>query len=299
MEEMNVSIKQEVGSISLNFEEMKQYLEGRLEEYRGAVFTDDSIKMAKACVAQLRKEQTALKTRITEVKKDYMKPFDEFKEKADELVKLYDTPIQFINEQVVDFEERRKSAKREAIKKIFEEYAADVKEYISLEKIYSSKWENATFKEKDIIEEITGVVESVKEAVATITGMNSEATQEALNLYKTNLSLTGAITYINNYEQQKIAILQKENERKRQEEIDRIREEERKKLLEEQEQKLKQERMIEEAKEEGRQEVIEDLSTEIESDTKEYIYKVTLGVKSKESFEMYMDSVGIDYEVLE
>lgn len=59
MENMQVVVKQEAGKISFNFEEMKQFLNERLEEYRTAFFTDESIKDAKKYVTFLRKEGMA------------------------------------------------------------------------------------------------------------------------------------------------------------------------------------------------------------------------------------------------
>lgn len=298
MEDLQVMIEQQAGAVSFNFNEMKEYLNNRLEEYRGAVFTDDSIKTAKACTAQLRKEQAAFKSRVSEVRKEYMKPFDEFKSKADELILLYDEPINFINGQVSDFEERRKEEKKKVILRIYGEVAADVKEYIPLDKIYNPKWENATYKEKDIVKDISEAAEGTRQAIATIEKMNSEAVPKALELYKRSLSLTDAITYINNYERQKAEILAREQEKQKQAEIEKIREEERKKVLAEQEQERKLQEAVSEAKEEGKQEAIEILTPEAEEKTQEYMYKFTLGEKAKETLEMYLDSVGITYKLI-
>lgn len=299
MENLQVVINQTAGTISMNFEEMKSFLNQRLEEYKGAVFTDDSIKSAKSCTAQLRKEQSALKSRITEVKKEYMQPFDNFKEKADELVRLYDEPILFIDGQVKAYEERRKSEKREEIKVIYSELAQEVSEYIPLEKIYNSKWENVTYKKSDIKKEIYDLVVSTKQAIETINGMESEACEKALLMYKQDLSLTNAITYINNYERQRAEILLKEQERKRREEEERIRREEREKIEAAQQAEREKAIAVEEAKEQAVQEMIESLTPDdFTSKTNLYEYRMALNNDMKEKLEMYLDSVGIDWELM-
>lgn len=295
MSEKEVLVTQELGEVNFNFEEMKEYLNQRVEEYRNAVFTDESIKFAKSCVAQLRKEQTAFKSRITETKKEFMKPFDEFKKKADELVALYDEPINFINGQVEDYERRRKAEKKEAIVNLYNELVTELNEYIPLEKIYNPKWENVTYKLADIKKEIVEVATSVEEAVKTIEGMDSEAAPKALELYKRDLSLTNAISYISNYERQKAEILLREQEKRKQEEIEKAREEERKRIAEE----ARQAEIIEEAKEQARAEVIDSLSVMPEEQTKDYIYSISLGEESKKSLEMYLDSIGVAWEILE
>lgn len=298
MEDIQVIISQQAGTINFNFEEMKQFLNDRLEEYRGAVFTDDSIKSAKGYIAKLRKEQSALKSRISDVKAEYMGPFEVFKEKADELVRLYDAPICFIDGQVKDFEKRRKTEKREVIKSIYEKYAADVTEYIPLEKIYNPKWENVSFKKNAIVEEICNIVETVRRDVVTINGMDSEACKEALTIYKQDLSLANAIAHINNYERHKAEILTMERVRQRKEEEERIRREEREKLKAEIRAEAEREAAVAEAKEQGASEVIENLIPDFQGECLIYKYKMSLSPDAKEKLEMFLDSVGIEWELV-
>ena len=55
---------------------------------------------------------------------------------------------------------------------------------------------------------------------------------------------------------------------------------------------------VEHARETGAQEVIESLTPDTEEDTQLYEYRVALSEKGKEAFEMYLDSVGIDWEII-
>ena len=310
MEAMQVIVKQEAGKISFNFEEMKQFLSERLEEYRAAVFTDESIKDAKKYIAMLRKEQQAFKSRISDVKKEYIRPFEEFKKTADELVILYDEPINFIDGQVKDYEERRKEEKRQKIDEIYDAAVPeDLKEYIPLSKIYNERWENATFKENDVVKEIKEVSVSVSSAISTITGMHSDAVPKALSAYKNDLSLTAAISYINNFEAQKAEILRKEQERQHQEELERVRREERERIAAEQkaaaekeaaDRKAEEEKAVavEQARETATQEVIESLIPDTDGEWVSFDYHISLNADSKTKLEMYMDSVGIEWELV-
>lgn len=298
MEDVQVIINQQAGAISFNFEEMKQFLDNRLEEYRRAVFTDDSIKSAKAYTAKLRKEQAAFKSRIADVKKEYMHPFDQFKARADELVELYNEPISFINGQVKDFEERRKTEKRKEISAIYRETAAGLSEYIPLERIYNPKWENATFKKNDIKKEILEITASTRQAVETIKAMDSEACEKALALYRQDLSLPDAIACVNNYERQKAEILQKEQERKCREEEERIRQTEREKIEAEQRAEREKTTAVETAREQAVKEVIAELTPELSGQTNLYEYRMSLTDDGKRKLEMYLDSVGIEWELI-
>ncbi len=234
---------------------------------------------------------------------------------------MFDEPIELINGQVKAFEEERVKKKRELIKSVYEEIVPDeIREYARLCSIYNPKWENATFKEKAIRDEISTFLDEVEKDIATINGMESDAIEKALSMYKDNLDLSSALSYINNFERQKQEILLREQERRRKEEEERVRREERERILAEQRAKEAQEaaigqkelekeealrmaekekaREIEQAKTEAAQEVIESFIPDSDDDTELYEYRISLSADAKEKLEMYMDSVGIEWEMM-
>lgn len=305
----NMVISQQEGVIRCDFESVKAKLLQRLEEYKGAVFTEDSKNVAKAEVASLRKEKKDFSDRVKEVKADYMRPYLDFEQKAKELIALYDEPINLIDGQVREFEEKRRAEKRERIHAIYCENVGAVASYIPLERIFNSRWENATMKEKDIAKEILELAVSVQTAIDTIEAMQSEVTDRALEVYKKNLSLPEAMTYINNYEKQKQEILSRERERKIREEQERIRREERERIEEERRIQAEKEEIIrkaeaekaaavEQAREETAQNVIDGFIPDLEGESNLYEYRMDLTSDAKEKLEMYLDSVGIDWELM-
>lgn len=310
MEEVRTVITQESAKISCNFEQVKQAIQSVLAEYKGAVFTEDSKAYAKKHVASLRAQKKTFQDNLKEEKKKYMQPWEEFEAQAKQLINMYDEPIDLINGQVQAFEEKRIAEKKQLIEKIYSEMIAEeLLQYIPLEKIYNAKWENATFKERDIRQEMFELSEKTKKDIQTISNMESDAVPKALSMYQTSLDLTEAISYINSYERQKQEILAKEQERKRQEEEERIRREEREKMLaeqrarEEQEEALRQAEIeknvaVEQAKEEGAQEVIDSLIPDADGETSLYEYRISLSEDAKKKLEMYMDSVGIEWELI-
>jgi hypothetical protein len=320
MEEVRAVIVQHEGTVSCNFEEVEGYIKERLKEYDGAIFTEESKGYAKKELAKLRAEKKELNDNLRDAKKKYMAPWDAFEPKAKELINLFDEPITLIDGQVKAFEEDRIAQKKALIEAIYTELVGDLADIIPLERIYNPKWENATMKEKAIREEVLAQATAARIALDTIHGMHSDAETKALDVFKQTLSLPEAISCINAYEAQKAEILRKEQERKREEELERIRREEREKLeaerkvleereaqrraaeeaLEAQRRQLEEEKQIavEQARETGAQEVIESLTPNAEEDTQLYEYRVALSEKGKESFEMYLDSVGIDWEMI-
>lgn len=250
MGELQVRVGNQLGNIEFNYEELKDNLTIMMSAYEGAEFTEDSSNIAKKESATLKKIKKALSDRRIEIKKEYMKPYDDFEAKVKELTSLIDKPIELIDAQVKAFDKKKKAEKREKIQTLYTELIGGLGEYLPLSKIYNVKWENSSTSMKSVQEEIETVISSTDMAVSTIKGMNSEVTDKALEQFKADLSLANAISYINKHEQLKAEILareeqkrKEEEERKRLAEIERVKSEERKKIAEEE--KAERERLAE------------------------------------------------------
>lgn len=214
-----LKIAQNNGKIEFNFEELKADLEKQLAAYTGLVFTEETVKEGKKSVAELNKLKKDISDRRIEVKKEHMKPYDEFEKKVKELGEMIDKPIFLIKDQLEDFEKRRIEARKQEIQNIYTESISDMAEFLPLNRIYNSKWENATTSKKTIKEDIETKVLNTQNDLKIIKDMPTDATEKAIEAYKTTLQLSDAITYINRYEQQKKDILERqEEERKRAEE---------------------------------------------------------------------------------
>lgn len=331
MENEILVITQEEGRLKLNYEEVKEYLNGYLEEYRTACFSEESKTTAKAIVAKLRKEKKSAADALRKRKNEYLEPWLAVEEQAKELIAMFDEPINNIDGWIKAGEEERREAKRKIIRQIYDECVGEISEYLPLEKIYDLKWENATVSRKSIQEAMMSLAYSVTKAVETIKGMNSDAVEKALLLYRQNLSLSDAVAYINNYEQQKAEIQRREQERIRREEEERIRREERERIEAERRaeaQRLEAVRKVEEEKQEqlkkaeeekaaalrqaeeekqaavaeakavATQEVIDGLIPDVEGETRLFEYRMALTEDAREKLELYMDSVGIEWEMI-
>ena len=223
MQEINLLVEQKNGSIETNFEEIKAALAAGLEEYKGMVFTAESQPEAKKTVASLRELKKAMNDRRIEIKKKFMEPYTNFEAQVKELDKLIDEPIDFISGQIEEFERRRVEAKKAMICEIYTGIMAEhgtVMEYLPLDRIYDSRWENSTTTQKAITEAITAHVEHVEKDLDTIRAMESEFEDKGLAKYRATLELSDAIATMNQYQKQKEEILKRqkeEEERKREE----------------------------------------------------------------------------------
>ena len=198
-------------------------------------------------------------------------------------------------------EEKRVQERRAEIEAAYQELASDdLQDYIPLETIYGSKWNNATTNMKSIRKEISDIVTKTRNEISVISSMNSDKVSDALNLYMANRDLTKAIEYINRYEARKKEILEQQRKEEaervealRREEIERIRREERERIAEE-------ERIKNEAKKEAIKEiktVDEKAAAPLsEAQSMKVVYTVVATPEEIQEIEMAFTSLGIYFE---
>lgn len=216
MKNTQIKVTQNAGTIAFNFEEIKEQLSAEMAHYKGMLFTEETKKEAKETVAALRKLKKEVSDRRIEIKKAYLQPYDDFEAKVKELDALINEPIAFISEQVAEFERRRVEEKKKLIGEIYAGIMAEhdfVAEYLPLDRIYDSKWENATTTQKAITEAIADRVERMERDLSTIREMQSEFEDKGLAKYKSTLELSDAIAVMNQYQKQKEEIMRREKER--------------------------------------------------------------------------------------
>lgn len=293
MDELKVIIEQKNGVISFeNFEELKKQLNGYLEQYREARFTEESKTFAKGVVAGLRKLKKAVNDRKIEVKKAYMQPYEEFEACTKELMALIDEPIGLIDSQVKEFEKKKAEERKRLIEKIYGEKAGDLAEYAPLARIYSDKWENASTTKKKIEEEMVQALFGVNMDIQSLKLMrvDSDVIEFALDKYKAGDTAVESMRKANEFAE----LMDK---RKKAEE-----EAERKRLEEEAAKTVP----VTEEEKETVMEAIWGTAPEEEAEpselpfvtpsTRSAVYRIVASDKEIRDLEMYMNSVGISFE---
>lgn len=327
MNELQVKVDQVPGQINFNYEEIRENLSQMMDLYKDAVVTEENKAASKKEVASLRRIKKAIDDSRKEVKQECLKPYQEFEAKAVALMSLVDEPIMLIDKQVKEFDEKQKAEKCQKIRDAYNEMIGDLVEYLPFDKAYNHKWETTSVSLKKAREELQAVISSTWLAVETISAMQSDATQEALDIYKRTLDMAAAIQHINDYERKKAAILlreeqrrREEEERKRQDEIDRARAEERHRVAEEERirEEERQKLQAEQEREDTKEAVQGFFSTEPEpepevggfwqhfdndepkgfdTDVKETVFcKIVATMDELNQVEMAFNSIGIDFE---
>ncbi len=231
MEEISVVVGTNLGSIDFDFEALKKSVEEVSSSYKGIIVTEDTIVNSKNDVAYLRKLKGQLDDKRKQVKTTYLEPLTEFETKIKEATALIDAPILELTAQMDQYEADRKLSKKKDIEKLYKTLVDDdIREYVPLNKLYQSKWENKTVTMKSIENELVSTIESARMSVETIKNMNSDATDKALALFKQEMNLPNAIALINKYEIEKIQILERERAKKEREALEQARREEQERI---------------------------------------------------------------------
>lgn len=172
--------------IETNFEAVDAYLTEAMEPYTQMVVTEDSIGDAKKTLAQLRKLKDGINAQKIAVKREWMKPYTEYEDKAKQLMSRVEAGISNIDGQVKDYDSRRKEQKLQELKDYFDQEASRyrVEEYLDWNLIRNPKWANASFSVEDAEAEISGIITSTSGDVDYITGMGSPFEAAMLEEYR-------------------------------------------------------------------------------------------------------------------
>lgn len=179
-----------VQDISWNNEELKAEISAKMEDYKGLVFTEETIKEAKKDRASLNKLRSAFEDERKKIKKLYMDPYNRFEKQVKEVIALIDEPIRLIDAQIKEVEENKKLQKRKEVEELFE--SIGFQNFVSLHQIWDEKWLNASVPMTKIEEQMKSEMYRIGEEVVTISRL-PEFSFEAMDVYKKTLDLTQAI----------------------------------------------------------------------------------------------------------
>lgn len=190
--------------ITFNYDELKVWVEEKAEEYTVTAYTPETIKNAKSDRASLNRLKKSLNDERIRLEKEYMKPFEGFKEQVKELIGIIDKPAQLIDKAVKEVEENEKKAKEEEIRLHFR--TMEKPDWLQIEQIWNPKWLNKTVTMKAIREEMQASVEKIENDLATLAEL-PEFGFEASKVYESTLDMNKALN-----EGKRLAEIQKQKE---------------------------------------------------------------------------------------
>lgn len=157
-----------VQKIEWNFEELKVEIAAAAQEYEVSLYTDDTMKRAKADRAKLNKFVEAINSKRTEIRRQLLKPDEQFREEVKELTGIVQKAIDNIDSQIKDYECRQREEKTAKIREFYEENIHDIGEYLPFDRVMKPQYANVSTTMKSIKEEILSLIQKVDEGLAIL-----------------------------------------------------------------------------------------------------------------------------------
>lgn len=182
-----------VKEIQWNHEEIKAEVAEKMKEYRTLVYTEDTIRMAKDDRATLNKFRTALDNERKKIKKQCMAPYEAFEAQVKDIIAIVDEPIQLIDSQIKEVEERKRAEKKGKIFDYYEEHIGTLKAVLPFDKLFRPEYLNASKTMKSITAEMQEAMARVNADLDTIEGFGSKYELQIKDVYLKTLNLSEAM----------------------------------------------------------------------------------------------------------
>lgn len=160
--------------IEWNFEELKQEITTASREYEASVYTDDTTKAAKADRAKLNKFVDALNGKRAEIRKQLLKPDEQFGQEVKELTGIVQRAIDNIDSQIKGYEKRQRDEKTAKIREFYDDNIGDLEAYLPFEKVMRPEYANASTTMKSVQGNITAMIQKVAEGLAILNEVESK-----------------------------------------------------------------------------------------------------------------------------
>ena len=185
--------KMDIPSIpEFNFEELKKDLQEKTTKYENIIYNDNEIAQAKKDRADLNKLKKAINDKRIAMEKEYMQPFNEFKNKVKEILDILEKPIASIDSQVKNYETQVAAAKKAYIEEYFK--TSSPYEWLKLEQVFNQKWLNSSTSKKSIEDDLQLTYNMIESELKSLDTLDYK--DEALETYKKTLSMNAVLSRV-------------------------------------------------------------------------------------------------------
>lgn len=175
--------------IVFNYDELKAELQKKADMYASIVYTAETVKDAKADRANLKSLQKALNDERIRREREFMEPFNEFKSKINEIIRIIDTPVMTIDTQVKAFEDAEKEKKRLEVVALWDSLTKP--DFITLDNVWSDRFLNKTATMSGIQNDMETFINRVNMDLATLASIPAD--DVAMDNYKRTLNVASAL----------------------------------------------------------------------------------------------------------
>lgn len=203
--------------IQWNREEITSFVKNVVENYGNIAYTEETANEAKKDRATLNRLKKSLDDRRKIVKKEILKPYDQFEAEVKQVISMIDQPISMIDKQLDVYERQYAEEKKRKIKEHYTSRFPELAKDISVERLISEnpKLMNHTVSEPAAYGQIDIRCNQIMSEINAIRNTGSEFVDYAMPVYFQNLNMAEAMEQINRMAEIK---KQKEEEQKKIEE---------------------------------------------------------------------------------
>ena len=212
--------------IEWNKEELEAAVKAKVDSYKGIVYTEETLKSAKADRAELNNLLKAIEDRRKKVKEIINQPYSDFEKELKSVTALIKSQTEEIGKQIDSFEDKQKEEKKQKIQEAYDSAIGDLKEILPFTKVFDTRYLNKTYKLNTAISEVKAKIEQVKTDLSTIESVCGKYALNAKDVYVRTLDLSKALA-----EKKRLKELEEKLEAER---IRKQKEEEERKKVEEQ-----------------------------------------------------------------
>lgn len=180
-------------SLDANFEQLDESLELIMADYHNMVVTPESLALAKAERAKIRKTIAQIEDARKTVARIYRKPLERFESRVKQSLIVCDKAAAHLDGQIKYIMGEEAKAKVGQLESYFEEQRTEDVSWLTFESIKNPKWKNTTFKFDDAKKEIDQAISKAISDQETIRGLESEFETELLLEYQDSRNLSEVI----------------------------------------------------------------------------------------------------------
>ena len=199
MQELDFKVSQSLGTLTANFDEIKDALALQMSAYADLDLSEESIKERKSDLATLRKIRRVVDDRRKEIKKSFNEPYVVFENEVKGLIALIDEPINTIDSALKSFEAQRVEERKNHNRQLYNEAIGDYAEYLPFEYLDRQEWLNKSTSDKIIVDAIQTAIITCQNAIQAIKALNSPIEEELLAIYARSHDMSLAVKRATDY----------------------------------------------------------------------------------------------------
>ena len=195
--------------VEWNYTEVKRWIEEGLARYKGLVYDETQIAVAKKDRANLNKLVQAIESERRKMKQIYLQPYQSFEAQANELIAMVKEQAGAIDSQVKTYDERRKQEKLEQIKaSCYTPMIGNLAKLVPYEKLHDPKWLNVSCSASTIGTEMARKIDSIISGLDAIDkmGLAPDLAERIKGVFLKQFDLAAAIAEKDRIEKEQAAL---------------------------------------------------------------------------------------------